>query len=175
MSLKTKRIIALSICLVLLAAAIFQNIRNNKDKPTDTDEEKKGIIVNDPDDYDDETLLDAEEFFAGARLERESKRSLQVAECVAVISDQEATEEEKAQAKEIQDALQVVSELESDMETSIKSRGYDDVFIELDEDGYINVTVLAEELTEQEVMVLADIVISATDASLDQVVIRNII
>ena len=76
MSLKTKRLIALGICLVLLAAAIFQNIRNNKDKAAGKDDDKKGLIVNDPDDYLDETILDAEEFFAGARLERESKRSL---------------------------------------------------------------------------------------------------
>lgn len=50
-----------------------QNIRNNKDKAAGKDDDKKGLIVNDPDDYLDETILDAEEFFAGARLERESK------------------------------------------------------------------------------------------------------
>lgn len=174
MSLKTKRLIALGICLVLLAAAIFQNIRNNKDKAAGKDDDKKGLIVNDLDDYLDETILDAEEFFAGARLERESKRSLLVAECAAVIDDTESSEEEKVQAMELKDAIEMMIELESDMETAIKGRGYEEVIVELDEDGYIYVTVMAEELTEQEVMVLAGIAIDTTGATLDQIVVKNI-
>lgn len=177
MSIKTKRIIALSICLLLLTAAIFQNIRNNnKDKKTDN-EDKNGIIVNDGDNNDDETgeLLDAEEFFAGARLERDSKRSLLEAECIAVISDQEASDDEKEEAQQMQLALEMMMQLEEEMETTIKSRGYEDVFVELDEDGYINVTVMAEELNETEVMVLANIVVDSTDAELDQITIKNII
>lgn len=179
MSIKTKRIIALSICLLLLTAAIFQNIRNNsKAGNTDKDNNKDGLIVNDGDDNDDETggeILDAEEFFAGARLDRESKRSLTEAECTAVIGDQDATDEEKAAAQELQLALEMMVELEGEMETAIKSRGYEDVFVELDENGYVNVTVMAEELTEQEVMALADVVVSAANISLDQLAIKSII
>lgn len=97
-----------------------------------------------------------------------------VAECAAVIDDTESSEEEKVQAMELKDAIEMMIELESDMETAIKGRGYEEVIVELDEDGYIYVTVMAEELTEQEVMVLAGIAIDTTGATLDQIVVKNI-
>lgn len=177
MSIKTKRIIALSICLLLLTAAIYQNIRSNSKGRKANNDDKSGIIVNDDNDNDDETgeILDAEEFFAGARLERDSKRSLAEAECIAVISDAEASEDEKEEAQQLQIALEMMIQLEEEMETSIKSRGYEDVFVELDEDGYINITVMAEELTETEVMVLANIVVDSTEAELDRITIKSII
>ena len=78
------------------------------------------------------------------------------------------------QAMELKDAIEMMIELESDMETAIKGRGYEEVIVELDEDGYIYVTVMAEELTEQEVMVLAGIAIDTTGATLDQIVVKNI-
>ena len=94
--------------------------------------------------------------------------------CAAVIDDTESSEEEKVQAMELKDAIEMMIELESDMETAIKGRGYEEVIVELDEDGYIYVTVMAEELTEQEVMVLAGIAIDTTGATLDQIVVKNI-
>ena len=177
MSIRTKRIIALSVCLLLLSAAIFQNIRNNgKNKNANKNDKKDGIIVNDDDENDNKTgeVLDAEEFFAGARIERESQRSLSEAQCVAVIGNQEASEEEKAAAAEAQLAIEMMNELEADMETSIKGRGYADVFVELDETGYVFVTVMAEELTEQEVGVLAEIVLDTTNVSIEQISVKNI-
>jgi stage III sporulation protein AH len=182
-SIKTKRIIALSICLLLLAAAIFQNIRNNaKLAGKDNENDDGNVLVNDGNDNNDDENTnttdgsdEAKEFFAGARLERESDRSLSEAECLAVISDTEASEDEKTAATQMQLAIEMMNQMENTIETAIKSRGYNDVFVILDSDGFIKITVMAKELTEGEVETLTDIALENTDADIGQLVINNII
>ena len=79
MSIKVKRIIALGVCAALLAVAIVQNVRTGKQE---AGELKPTAPANaDP----VEETNQSEEFFAQARLERESERAAAEAECAAII------------------------------------------------------------------------------------------
>ena len=100
MSVKVKRLIALGVCVALLGVAVFQNVRmNNKDKltpkPTQTanSQSKEDSVVN------------SDEFFAQARLEKESNRAEEEALCAAVIADSQSTEEEISEANGISSVL----------------------------------------------------------------------
>ncbi len=182
LSLKAKRIIALCICCVLLAAAVFQNLRsgaassgkdpgdnpvNQPNDPNDGDDGNGSLVGNDGSDI-------IEEYFAGARLERESSRSMEEEACQAILNSEESSEEEKTAANETVQVLSLRNEVESTLETAIKSRGYEDVFVLLDDSGAVDVTVWSEELAEDEVMILANLILDNTGAEMDQIVVKNI-
>lgn len=184
MSLKVKRIVALCVCCVLLGAAVVQNLRSSAvsagqgsvDQPVDqpdTGGTGNGNENDDPVSQPEEDRLVAE-FFSGARLERESNRSMQEEACQTILSSAESSAEEKTAAQETVQVLSLRSEVELTLENAIKSRGYEDVFVLLDDSGAVDVTVWAESLAEEEVMILASLILDNTEAEMDQIVVQSI-
>ena len=192
LSMRTKRIIALCICCALLALAIFQNIRSNS-SDSGKDDGGGNLVVDGGSDQKGDgnvnqegpgegtesglgiTLVsNPEEYFASARLERMNNRSLAEEACLHVVNSEEASEEEKASAKEAAETLKLMGEIETNIETSILSRGYEDALVCLDDEGYVDITVLADSLNESEVMTLAALAVEATGADYDMIVLRGI-
>ncbi|MBE7055930.1 MAG: SpoIIIAH-like family protein [Ruminococcaceae bacterium] len=166
MSVKVKRIIALGVCVCLLGVAVVQNVRSNKK----SESEPKPTAVANAKPLDTENSAD--EFFAQARLERESVRAEAEALCAAVIADSESTAEEISQANAKVEALRVIAETESNLESLIAGRGYQQVLVELTDDGQLEITVSEAEIDEAEATAIATAAYESTGISIDNLCVK---
>ena len=167
MSMRTKRVIALSICVSLLAIAIIQNMKPDRGEAGD---KNGGTNVNvsvggDSEDVSnkpqDENIgagvvkvNDSEEYFATVRLNRLNARSQTEESCNEIIDSETASETNVADAVALMENLKKTSKMETDLETSVKSRGYDDVFVMI-ENECVYITVASESLDGGEVSAIA--------------------
>ena len=100
------------------------------------------------------------DYIAGLRIEREADRSAFTEECLAVIDDADSTETEVLNAQDDIIAVSAMTECEDLLESSIKSRGYEDVFVGFDDDGFVEVVLIAETVTESEIDTISSAVFS---------------
>ncbi|MDR0288403.1 MAG: SpoIIIAH-like family protein [Clostridiales bacterium] len=168
LSLRKKQIIALCICCTLLAVAIFQNVRHKDPQDTSLQNPTDQSDVN----VNQQPVSDAEEYFAGVRIERDSMRSSEEEKCLAVIADPSSTDEMKADANAEAESLQIASDQENAIETAIKARGYEDVFVLLDSDGNVDTTLKADPINQDEAMAIANIIMDNTAVSLDKIAVK---
>lgn len=166
MSIKVKRIIALSVCAVLLAVAIFQNIRSGRQEAG----EVKPTAVANAEPMEEQNL--SEEFFAQARLERESERAAAEAECAAVLADSESTEAEITEANELSQSLAAMTETEEALESVIAGRGYENVLVMLSDSGEMEITVSKAEIDEAEVAAIVQLAQESTEVSIDNLCLK---
>lgn len=170
MSLKKKQIIALCICVLLLGVAIFQNLRKDTtviSNQANTNDNNSSVLAGNKPGA-------ADEFFAGSRVSRESNRSSLEDSYKVVLADEKADTEAKTVASEKAQAISIMNECEKKMELSIKSRGYDDVFVIMDNDGNIDTTLKAEQVDQNEVMTIAGIIMDNIPTTMDKIVVRCI-
>ena len=173
MSLKVKRILALCVCFALLAVAVYQNIRHDvKDSGSDAEEPSDEVIfVQDNNSEDvDGTVGDGVptgvkcdnpmDYIAGLRIEREAERSAFTEECLAVIDDTDSSETDVLNAQEDIIAVSAMMQCEDMLESSIKSRGYEDVFVGFGDDGFVDVVLIAENVTSDEIVTISNTVFS---------------
>ena len=166
MSIKVKRIIALSVCAALLAVAIIQNVRSAKQQ---AGEIKPTAAVNAK---PVENTNASEEFFAKARLDRESERAAAEAECAAIIADSESTDAEITEANELSKSLAAMTETENNLEAVIAGRGYKDVLVLLSEEGEMEITVSKAEIDEAEVAAIAQLAQESAGISIDNLCLK---
>lgn len=165
MSVKIKRIIALGVCVLLLGVAVFQNVRAHKK----ADNELKPTAVANAEPMD---TTDQEEFFAQARLEKESARAETEALCAAVIADSESSAEEISQANAKVESLRVIAETEANLESLIAGRGYQQVLVELTDEGQLEITVSQPEIDESEATAIAQTAQESTGISIDNLCVK---
>ena len=166
MSMKAKRIIALSVCAVLLTVAVVQNVRTVRRESgelTPTAQVNAGAM---------EKPGAADEFFAKARLERESERAAAEAECAAVIADEESTDEQISAANETSQSLAAMAETEEALEAVIAGRGYEDVLVMLTEEGEMEITVSKAEIDEAEAAAIAQLAQESAGISIDNLCLK---
>ena len=175
MSLKSKRIMALCVCLFLLGIAVIQNLRTDSDQVI---QENSDSAVGDSDALQNlvgvSKIEDSEEFFAQKRLNRLNAQSSLTEEYQNVIADTDAPEDAVTEAKDMLNSLNTVMQYESELETQIKSMGYKDVFASFEGTGDIDITVLAESLNEADVNSIAVCAAELTDVSMDQITVRGV-
>ena len=156
MSMRTKRIIALVVCVSLLATAIILNVRTEKGEAGDktggdnvnvsvggdeTDQNGSENVINGNEETDVGAGVtkvdDAEEYFAAIRLNRLNSRSETEESCNEIIDSETASESNVADAVAQIETLKKTTTMETDLETAVKSRGYDDVFVIIENDCVI--------------------------------------
>lgn len=196
-----KRIIALCVCCLLLAAAIVQNVYSNKKKAandikpsnlsdsSNKDNNGSDVLSKDPDkdvgtDTDGNSneqnaatgLLcsSTEDFMAELRINRDESRSAEAEECMAVIENANANADEKTRAQETVQSISIMQEIESSVETAIKGKGYKDAFVSYDKSGSFDVTIVAETMTENEVMSIAMMIQDAAGVSLECLSVQSV-
>lgn len=176
MSQRTKRILALSVCVLLLGLAIVQSLSSGSGIA-----EKDGqdaLVSGDADALVDlvgvSKVEDEEEYFAGKRLSRLNQQSAQAEEYESVMEDETADKDAIAEAESLLASLNAVMSCENDLESQIKSLGYTDVFAELQTDGMVDITVLAESLTEADVQSIAVIAEELTQSSMERITVRGV-
>ena len=190
LSAKVKKIIALCICCALLAVAIIQNVytglKEEKQEATGSNQTdgSKDVLSNDGEDLESSGDEDSvttglkcdsvEDYFSGLRLERDEVRSLAAEECMAIIENETAADEEKSKAQETVQSIGMMQEIENSLETALKSKGYQDVFVNYDNDGEIDVTLVADNLVQDEVSAIASIIQTSTGISIAKMSVQNV-
>lgn len=121
----------------------------------------------------DNISIDRDDYFAQARLERESIRSRQKEELEQLSSSGEANSES---AKAVQDEILKLmkrSEIEATIESLAKQRGFTDVVAILGSNGSVDLIVKADSLSPAQTAQLSDIVMRHAGVEMDAIHIRN--
>lgn len=173
LSVRTKRITALSVCVLLLGAAIFQNVRH-REGSSSLDAARDGAEMRLEEAVGVSVIEDSEEYFAQMRLSRMNEESALSEEYRRVTEDAAASDSAVTEAAYMIETLNTLTSCEEDLEKGIKALGYQDVFAALALDGEVDITVLAESLNESDVNTIANMVTELADVSPDQITVRGV-
>ncbi|EZH67720.1 hypothetical protein DH09_07275 [Bacillaceae bacterium JMAK1] len=121
----------------------------NEDEPADDEGNEEGN--EETDSVDVAADLDGSETFSALRIEREEARSEAREANTNTIASSDTTTEQKNNAHEQNEALQKISEQESNLEQRIAAQGYEEVLVMSDTDE-VRVLVQTEELSKAEVV-----------------------
>lgn len=143
---RTKKILVLSVMVVLLVATGVLNWALND-----------RLIDNTPADANAVT----ETFFAAYRSDREATRESEFLYLDAIITSETSSAEAKKAAEEQKLGLVERMEKELQLETLIKSKGFEDAIVTMSESG-VNVVVGAPEVTAEHAAQILDIVQTET-------------
>lgn len=195
MSLKVKRILALCVCCALLAIAIYQNIRHDDSDSKVNAEGNKDTLedVIFVQDYNSEetgnigdgssvstefaTGVDCDspvDYIAGLRIEREAVRSEYTEDCMSVIEDDKSSESDVLSAQDKILSVNSMIENEDLLESALKNRGYEDVFVEYGDEGNIDVVLIAENITSSEIDAIASVIYSETGVSSECLTVSSV-
>ena len=116
---------------------------------------------------------DADDFFAKARLEKETSRDEAVATLAKMFGDSSASSEQVKDATEKAVATAQMIENESKMETLIKSKGFEDCVVYLS-DQSAKVVVKSDGLDEAGAAQIMDIVVGESDIPSENVSIVEV-
>ena len=143
---RTKKILVLSVMVVLLVATGVLNWALND-----------RLIDNTPADANAVT----ETFFAAYRSDREATRESEFLYLDAIITSETSSAEANKAAEEQKLGLVERMEKELQLETLIKSKGFEDAIVTMSESG-VNVVVGAPEVTAEQAAQILDIVQTET-------------
>ena len=186
MSMRTKRITALFICLVLLTVAIAMNsqVENGEAGKLKGDIENvdvglKDEALNQSGNLDGDVgkgvvkVEDADEYFATLRLNKLNERSQQQESFNEIIESDSAEESYIAEAVAKIEELEEINALEDLAETMVSARGYSDVFVKIDNE-FVYITVLADSLNENEASAIATTVSKETGILIDDIILKGV-
>ena len=147
MKSRTKKVLVLSVMVVLLVATGVLNFVLN-DKLTNASDNVNGGIDNNV----------TQTFFAAARSDREATRESEFLWLDAIVKSEASSESAKAEAEQQKMLLIKRMEQELKLETTIKGKGFEEAIVTIG-DGGISVVVGKAELTKEEAnQVLATVV-----------------
>ena len=169
-----KGIIALSLLAVLLAGAIWLNIRVNSEPEKDSEDLENKEPPSDAQDAlqnDDSSAANTgtfNDYFASFRNERNDIRAQEIEYLRMIIADETT---DKAALLDAQNRLlELVNNMEKEfaIESLIRGKGFKDAAVTV-RDGSVNVIIEGEKLTDEEVARILDIVCSETGVQARQV------
>lgn len=187
MSMRTKRLIALAVCLVLLAVAVVQNASadraeagntskdGNVNVSTGNGDDNKDLVVDKPENVGSGVIKvnDSEEYFATIRLNKLNDRSETEESCNEIIDSEAAAEETVAEAVAQMESLKKIAKTEESLETNIMSRGYEDVFVIIENDC-VYITVAADSLDVNEASAIAVSACEIAGCEMDDVILKGV-
>ncbi|MFP4958190.1 stage III sporulation ratchet engulfment protein SpoIIIAH [Bacillus subtilis] len=121
---------------------------SSADKETSAEASEKGTVVTETADDD---------LFTTYRLDLEDARSKEREELNAIVSSDDATAKEKSEAYEKMTALSEVEGTEKQLETLIKTQGYEDALVNAEGDK-INITVKSDKHSKSKATAIIDLV-----------------
>ena len=189
MSMRTKRLIALAVCLVLLAVAVVQNAgtqsaqagkpagEGNVNVNTDIGEDDGSEVVSEGEIENIGSGVikvdDKEEYFATVRLNKLNQRSEAEESCNEIIGSENSGENSVAEAVAKIESLREITQIEENLETNITARGYDDVFVII-ENECVYITVSAESLDANEASAIAVSACDIAGCEMDDIVLKGV-
>lgn len=166
-----KGIIALSLLAVLLAGAIWLNIRVNSGKEDKKDDAQSSAAPQDALQTDDSSAAGTDvfnDYFASFRNERNDIRAQEIEYLRMIIADETT---DKAALLDAQNRLlELVNNMEKEfaIENLIRGKGFKDAAVTV-RSGSVNVIIDGKTLTDEEVARILDVVCGETGASAKQV------
>lgn len=142
---------------------------------TAQDKEETGLAdaSANPSGEDTAIVADAGDYFAQAKLDRESIRSRQKEELQEMTSNDNLTEEISEKAQEEYLDLMKRSEMEGTIESLVKQRGIEDVVVVIGSTGTVDLVVKADSLSPNQTAQISDIVIRHAGVDMENIHIRN--
>lgn len=187
MSMRTKRLIALAVCLMLLAVAVVQNASadnaeagnlnndGNMNVSTGNGGDNEDLVVDKPENVGNGVIkvADREEYFATVRLNKLNDRSETEESCNEIIDSEAAAEETVADAVAQMESLKKIAKTEESLETNILARGYKDVFVIIEND-FVYITVAADSLDVNEASAIAASACEITGCEMEDIVLKGV-
>jgi stage III sporulation protein AH len=190
MVIKRKQIVVLALVIMIVIAGYLQYSYRKGDITASKDDDKgklgEAVYVdnNGSQDEDGHDLLlseedsfgasiEANEFFAQAKLDREITRSMDSDALREIIDNPNAAEDVKVEAFNTMMALIETNDLEMRIENLIKERGFGDAIALFGNDGSIDIIVKSASLTDAKVAQITDIVTRHANVEVSQVHIKN--
>jgi stage III sporulation protein AH len=128
-------------------AFVNQPKEETKEKTTKINSESE-VNVEETEDGKVTSSIASDDLFTALRMQIEDERNKLREELNAIVASAEATAKEKSEAYDKIQKLADISEKEAVLETLIKSKGYEEVLVRVD-DEQVRVTVKAKELSKQ--------------------------
>ena len=113
------------------------------------------------------------DFFAQARLERDTQRGREKEELKNITIDKSAPKDSVSKAYDQMMDIIKLSEKEANIESLIKQKGFKDAIIYFSQDGSIDLVVKASSLSAAETAQLVDIVSRHTSTDIENIHIKN--
>ncbi len=146
---KTKKIIVLSVMVVLLVATgVLNFVLNDKLSSTAQDVDNQNNPV-------------TETFFAAARSDRDATRESEFLMLDAIMNSENSSQSAKKTAEEQKMALVKRMEKEHSLETLIKGKGFEDAIVTIGDSG-VSIVVGATELTQDQANQILSVVTTET-------------
>ena len=176
-----KKQIVLASLILILGVAVYINWTFANQENTlvsGTPEESLSDLTDTEKHYGDaelvgSTITEGDDFFAQARLDKQTSRDEAVATLSKLFGDSTASSEQVKEATDKALATAQMIENESKMESMIKSKGYEDCIVYLS-DTNAKVVVKSEGLEQAEAAQIMDIVISQVDLPKESVSIQEV-
>jgi len=188
-----KQMLVIALVLVIITAGVLQYTygRNGFSSRKDQDERlgeavyvdnMKGEITNLINENDkaegdiskeNQQASDKKDYFVQARLEKEAIRSRRKEELQELTSGKDTSGELTAKAQ--QELLDLInrSEIEVTIESLIKQRGFEDVYVILGANGSVDLVVKADSLSQDQTAQISDIVLRHAGVEMKDIHIRN--
>lgn len=181
MSMRTKRLIALAFCLVLLAVAVVQNASTDKaeaGKPVgegNVNDVSDAVLEGKPESVGSGVIKveNKEEYFSAVRLNKLNQRSEAEESFNEIIDSESSGENSIADAVAQMESLKQITEMEKNLETNILARGYEDVFVII-ENECVYITVASESLDVTEASAIAVSACDITGYEMDDIVLKGV-
>jgi stage III sporulation protein AH len=120
------------------------------------------------------TILDGG-FFISKRIEREQDRARSRADLKELIESSSVSEASKQPIIERMIELTNIAEIENNTEVMLESKGFADAMVTMNADGDINVVVNTPSLSDQQLAIIEDVVMTETNATIDKITINPVI
>ncbi|WP_054749913.1 SpoIIIAH-like family protein [Ruminiclostridium josui] len=187
--LKRKQIIVLSLVLMLLVAGYLQYNYNKSSQYSEDDSAQIGdaVYVDNQDASDKENIDTAaagdEEktataskeanTFCSGKMDRDVTRDKDIETMKSIYQDDMASKDAKSKAYEKMMKIVETSQKETNIETLIKEKGFNDVVALFSDDGSVDVVVKAPAISKADWAKIADIVSRQGNVPFDKIVIKN--
>lgn len=111
-------------------------------------------------------------YFANARLLREQNRAKSKEDLNAIIDNKNISDEQKKAAVDRVLELTAISEKETATEIQLEAKGFSDSVVMIS-DGFVDVVVNDPDLSEQDMAIIEDVVMTKTNVKLDKIKITG--
>jgi stage III sporulation protein AH len=181
-SIRKKHMVVLLLVTVVIAAGILQYNYNKNNLSSgvtgdnlDSDFVSGDVQVRDADQVSNQesgASIEANSFFAQARLDREIELSKNASYLKELSTTASVDKTIQDQAYEEFVKLMELSELRTRIESMIKEKNFEDVFVAIGDDGSVDVVVKTPSLTQSQVAQISDIVSRQANVELSMIHIR---
>ncbi len=159
-------------CFIALLAMVFYLQVSFEENENQKNEMTKDVLEDSSSKYVSGSFEEVD-FFSKAKLDRQITQSNAKTGIKDVLSSNDITSSLEEDITDKLDRFVWIMDAQNKIETLVKEKGYDDVFVAIADDGSIDMVVKAQSLASAEVAQMADIASRHADVSIENIHIKN--